>query len=50
MNIIQATALTYHLQLPFSILAQKHFQMLVERGYGDLDHSALVLTVGHVDE
>ncbi|WP_028459655.1 NAD(P)-dependent oxidoreductase [Chloroflexus sp. Y-396-1] len=50
MNIIQATALTYHLQLPFSSLAQKHFQMLVERGYGDLDHSALALTVGHVDE
>lgn len=46
MSIIHATAAAYQLHLPFSELARRHFQQLIEQGYGDLDHSALALTVG----
>ncbi len=46
MEIIRATAAAYDLTLPFSELVRHHFQMLIEQGYGDLDHSALVLTIG----
>ncbi|MFN3373576.1 MAG: NAD-binding protein, partial [Chloroflexus sp.] len=46
MRIIHATAAAYDLTLPFSELVHRHFQMLIEQGYGDLDHSALVLTIG----
>lgn len=45
MGIIRATAAAYALNLPFSELVSRHFQMLIEQGYGDLDHSALVLTI-----
>ncbi|MGQ9481617.1 NAD(P)-dependent oxidoreductase [Chloroflexus sp.] len=47
MGIVRSTAATYQLQLPFSDLVYQHFQTLVEQGYGDLDHSALAISLGH---
>ncbi len=46
LNIARETAADAGLDLPFSRLATTHFQILVERGFGDLDHSALALTIG----
>jgi 2-hydroxy-3-oxopropionate reductase len=46
-EIIHTTAAALGLSLPFSDLVRTHFQRLIESGNGDLDHSALALTVGY---
>ncbi|ACL26298.1 NAD(P)-dependent oxidoreductase [Chloroflexus aggregans] len=47
MEIIHTTATALGLSLPFSDLVRTHFQRLIDSGNGDLDHSALALTVGY---
>lgn len=45
LGIIQATAAAAGAYLPFTDLAAAHFAALVEHGYGDEDHSALLRAI-----